>query len=82
MSDFSDYNRPKASGANPGPNLSEEAKKLGRDFKDTAAKVGDSVAGGVKEQASDLGAAAKELASGATDKMNAAVNDQKAAGAD
>ena len=82
MSDFSDYNRPKASGANPGPNLSEEAKKLGRDLKDTASKVGDSVAGLVKEQASDLGAAAKELASGATDKMNAAVNDQKAAGAD
>jgi hypothetical protein len=88
MNQFSGYDRAQNSSnptaANPDvpKNLNQQAQDLGQDFKSAASDLSESVAGAVKEQASIFGAAAKDIAAGATDKIRAAVNEQKASGAD
>jgi len=64
------------------PDLSEQAKTLGRDLKNKAADLTDTVTRAARDHATDLGTAAKDMAAGAADKVQSVVNDQKGAGAD
>jgi hypothetical protein len=84
MSDVSGY-KPQQGGMRDSErevNLTQQAKELGRDFKNKASGLTDSVARTAKEQAAELGTAAKELASDAAGKIQTAMNDQKSVGAD
>jgi gas vesicle protein len=65
-----------------GSDLTEQAKSLGRDIKSKASDLTDTVTQGAKDQATELGTAAKEIASQATNRVQTAMNEQKSAGAD
>jgi hypothetical protein len=62
--------------------LAEQAKNLGRDLKNKAADLTDTVTRAAKDHAAELGSAAKDIASGAAGKVQSVVSDQKGAGAD
>jgi hypothetical protein len=62
--------------------VTEQALAVGRDLKDKAVGLAGTSTETVKEQASDLVDAAKDVASQATDKFKETVDGQKAAGAD
>lgn len=80
MSDMSGY-KPHNQGQPRDNDLKEQAKALGRELKDKASEISDTVRT-AKDQASELGSAAKELASDAAGKVTTAMNHQKTAGAD
>jgi hypothetical protein len=65
-----------------GEDLTKKARELGRDLKTQASDFAGSAADTVKAQAENMTESARELASDATDRMRAAVADQKLAGAD
>lgn len=62
--------------------LGGKAREIGRDLKDHASGVAESVTATVKSQAANLTEQAREVASDAGEKMKTAVADQKSAGAD
>ena len=62
--------------------LTQQAKALGRDLKDKASELTDTVTQTAKDQMGELGTAAQGLATDARDKVEAAINQQKTAGAD
>ena len=62
--------------------LTEQAKSLGRDIKNKAADLTDTVTRGAKDQAAEIGTAAKEIATQATSRVQTAMDEQKIAGAD
>jgi hypothetical protein len=62
--------------------LGGKAREIGRDLKDQASGLAESVTETVKSQAANLTEQARELASDAGEKMKSAVVDQKSAGAD
>ena len=62
--------------------LTEQAKSLGRDIKNKAVDLTDTVTCGAKDQAAEIGTAAKEIATQATSRVQTAMDEQKIAGAD
>jgi hypothetical protein len=62
--------------------LMQEAQGFGRDMKNKAAGLGDSIAEGAREQVSGVKDAASKLGSKVGDKVNQAFQEQKGAGAD
>ena len=62
--------------------VASQAKALGRDLKNKASELTDSVTRTAKDQMSELGTAAKGLAADAQSKVQQTVNEQKSAGAD
>ena len=62
--------------------LGGKARAMGRDLKDQASELAESVTETVKSQAANLTEQAREVASDAGEKMKTAVADQKSAGAD
>jgi hypothetical protein len=62
--------------------LVKQAQDFGRDLKDQASELTQKATDTVKTQAGNLSDQAKEVASGAGEKLLASVSDQKAAGAD
>ena len=83
MSEFSGYKPAQVGTNNNGQaNVTQQAKTYGQDLKETASELTDTIARTAKEQASDLGNAAKDIAAGASDKIQSAINDRKGAGAD
>jgi hypothetical protein len=62
--------------------VASQAKALGRDLKNKASELTDSVTRTAKDQMAELGTAAKGLAADAQGKVQQAVNEQKSAGAD
>lgn len=62
--------------------LSDQAKKLGRDIKNKASDLTDSVTRTAKTQAQGLSEAASGLASDAMDKVDGVMNEKKSAGAE
>jgi len=65
-----------------GEDLTRKARELGQDLKTQASDFAGSAADTVKAQAENVKESTRELASDATDRMRAAVADQKLAGAD
>ena len=63
-------------------NLADQAKTLGKDLKAKASELTDSVTRAAKDQAGEIGTAAKDMAADATGKVKSAMNEQKTAGAD
>lgn len=59
-----------------------QAKGLGRDLKKQASDLTDTVTRAAKDQVTQVSTAAMDLATGATAKVQSAVNNQKSAGAD
>lgn len=62
--------------------LVDQAKTLGKDLKDKAADLTQNVTQAARDQAGELGTAAKEMAADATGKIQSAMDEQRAAGAD
>lgn len=65
-----------------GKSPTQQAKDLAGDFKQQASEAAQDATHQVKEKVSDLTEGAKELVSGAGEKLKAAAEDQKNAGAD
>jgi hypothetical protein len=63
-------------------NLTKKAQELGRDLKSQASDFAGSAAGTMKTQVENVSESAREFASDATERMRAAVTEQKTAGAD
>jgi len=64
------------------PHLSDQAKAVGRDLKDKASVLSESVAQTAKDQIGKFGTAAKDIAADAQGKVETALNRQKDVGAD
>ena len=62
--------------------VTDQAVSAGRDLKDKAIDMAGSSSEAIKGHASDFGAAAKDVASHATDKLKQTVDGQKSAGAE
>ena len=62
--------------------LADQAKDLGRNLKQKAAQLGESVSQTTRDQAAGIKDAAAGIGSQATDKVNNIIRDQRAAGAD
>lgn len=62
--------------------ISQQVKALGRDLKDQASQVAETVTQTAKDQMGELGTAAKDLATDARGKVESTVNQQKNVGAD
>src|ERR1700694_6029890 len=62
--------------------VTDQAVSAGRDLKDKAIDMAGSSSEAIKGHASDFGAAAKDVASQATDKLKQTVDGQKSAGAE
>lgn len=83
MNDFTQYKAtPARPEQKPAAAFADQAKNLARDLSEATSELSGRVADVVKDQASDLGTAAKNFAAGASDQIGGAMNDQKAAGAD
>jgi uncharacterized protein YjbJ (UPF0337 family) len=85
MSDTYTHKQPNGQEPNSGDRRADfagQAKEFGRDVKNKASELTDTVTQAAKEQASQLGSAAKNLAENAKGKAEDAVNQQKSAGAD
>jgi hypothetical protein len=65
-----------------GANLSDQAKTLGKDLGAKASELTDTVTRAAKDQAGEIGAAAKVMAADATGRVRSAMNEQKTASAD
>jgi hypothetical protein len=63
-------------------NFADQAKTLGKDLKAKASELTDNVTRVAKDQAGEIGTAAKNMAADATGKVKSSMNEQKAAGAD
>lgn len=62
--------------------LTDQAKSFGRDLKNKASDLTDTVTRAAKDQAAELGTAAKAMAADASGKVMTAMNEQKTASAD
>jgi hypothetical protein len=62
--------------------LADQATTAGKDLKAKAVEIGDSLTRVAKDQAGEVGNAAKELATDATARVQSVMEEQKAAGAD
>ena len=90
MDDVSNTNNPQRGATNAAgssassrlDSLSKQAKTLGRDIKNKASEITDTVARSAKSQAQGLGATASDIASDAKGKVESVMNEQKRAGAD
>ena len=69
-------------GAPGAAGIADQAKTLGKDLKAKAFDLTDSMTRAAKDQAGEIGAAAKDIAADATGRVQSAMNEQKAAGAD
>jgi hypothetical protein len=66
----------------PRAGFADQAKELGRDLKQKASQLGDSVSQTARDQAAGLKDAAAGIGSKATDKVNNIISDQRSASAD
>lgn len=62
--------------------LADQAKNLGKEARAQASILTDTVVRAAKDEANEIGIAAKEMAADATDKVKSAINEQKTASAD
>jgi ATP-dependent Lon protease len=62
--------------------LTEQARQVAEEFKQTASTVADSVTNAAKQEAEEIGNAAKEIFEDTTEKVKSAVSEQKTAGAE
>lgn len=62
--------------------LADQAKTLGKDLKTKGSELTDTVTRIAKDQAGEIGTAAKDMAADATGRVTSAMNEQKSAGAD
>jgi hypothetical protein len=71
-----------ASRGEPNAHLSEQAKQIANDLKQTASTVAESVTQAAKQEADEIGTAAKEIVDDAANRVKSALGEQKTAGAD
>jgi hypothetical protein len=64
------------------PDIADQAKNLGKDLKNKASDLTETVTRAAKDHAGELQTAAKDMASDATDRVKSAMTAQKTAGAD
>jgi hypothetical protein len=62
--------------------LADQAKNIGKDLKAKASDLTDTVTRAAKDQVSEIGTAAQDMAADATGRVKTAVNEQKTASAD
>jgi hypothetical protein len=84
MSNVSDYTQRNFQAADPNQkaDFRQEAEGFGRDMKNKATGLGDTIAGGAREQVSGVKDAASKLGSKVSDKVSQTFQEQKGAGAD
>jgi hypothetical protein len=62
--------------------LADQARTLGKDLKDKASGIADTMSRAAKDQVGEIGTAAQDLAADATGKVTSAMNEHKTASAD